>query len=99
MDVKTPSSGEQDKMFQENFAALRSTDEVKFVVQDRVDFDFAVDVIRRQELASRCPLLFSPVHGKLDAAVLAAWILEERVPARLQLQIHKLLWPEALRGV
>jgi 7-carboxy-7-deazaguanine synthase len=99
VDVKTPSSGESDRVLVENFARLRDTDELKFVVRDRADFDFSLGVIRRHELAGRCPLLFSPVAGELDPADLAAWILESGVRARLQLQLHKLLWPEAVRGV
>lgn len=99
VDVKTPSSGESHRVRWENLALLRDTDEVKFVVQDRVDFDFALRVIREHALEGRCPLLLSPVHGVIEPAKLAAWILESGVRARLQLQLHKLLWPTALRGV
>jgi 7-carboxy-7-deazaguanine synthase len=99
VDVKTPSSGEVERNRFENFPLLRETDELKFVVQDRTDFDFAISTIRAHGLETRCPLLLSPVHGKLDAAELAAWVLESRVRARVQLQLHKLLWPAALRGV
>jgi 7-carboxy-7-deazaguanine synthase len=99
VDVKTPSSGEVERNRFENFPLLRETDELKFVVQDRTDFDFAISTIRTHDLETRCPLLLSPVHGKLDAAELAAWVLESGVRARVQLQLHKLLWPAALRGV
>lgn len=99
VDVKTPSSREQDRMHWPNLAALKDGDEVKFVVADRADFDYALRVVREHGLAGRVPLLFSPVHGSLAPAELAAWILESGVEARLQLQLHKLLWPSALRGV
>jgi 7-carboxy-7-deazaguanine synthase len=99
VDVKTPSSGEQHRMLESNFDALREGDELKFVVQDRTDFDFALDVVRTRSLEGRVPLLFSPVHGKLEAAELARWMLDTGLRARLQLQLHKLLWPAALRGV
>jgi 7-carboxy-7-deazaguanine synthase len=99
VDVKTPSSGEVERNRFENFLLLRETDELKFVVQDRTDFDFAISTIRAHDLETRCPLLLSPVHGKQDAAELAAWVLESGVRARVQLQLHKLLWPAALRGV
>lgn len=99
VDVKTPSSGESHRVRWENLALLRDTDEVKFVVKDRVDFDFALRVIREHGLEGRCPLLLSPVHGVIEPAEVAAWILESGVGARLQLQLHKLLWPTVLRGV
>lgn len=99
VDVKTPSSGESARMHWPNLDVLREGDEVKFVIQDRADFDYAADVIRRHGLEARVPLLLSPVHGRLDAAELARWILESGIRARLQLQLHKILWPAALRGV
>ena len=99
VDVKTPSSGEEKKMLWPNLEHLREGDEVKFVIRDRTDFDYSLDVIRRHELEGRVPLLLSPVHGALEAAELAQWILEAGTSARLQLQIHKILWPGVLRGV
>lgn len=99
VDVKTPSSGESHRVRVENFEHLKSGDELKFVIADRADFDWSVDMIARHDLASRCPLLFSPVHGSLPGEELADWILEAGLPVRLQLQLHKLLWPAALRGV
>ncbi len=99
VDVKTPSSGEAERMLWSNLEGLRDGDEVKFVIQDRADFDYSVDVVRRHDLEGRVPLLFSPVHGRLEPAELARWILESGVNARLQLQLHKLLWPHAMRGV
>jgi 7-carboxy-7-deazaguanine synthase len=99
VDVKTPSSGESHRNRTENFEDLRDGDELKFVVQDRADFKWALDMIVRHDLERRCPLLFSPVWGELEPADLANWLLAAGVPARLQLQLHKILWPEVLRGV
>lgn len=99
VDVKTPSSGESTKVRVENFAHLRPTDELKFVLRDRADFDWSLRMIEEHGLAGRCPLLFSPVHGELDPAALAGWILDSGVRVRLQLQLHKIVWPEAVRGV
>jgi hypothetical protein len=67
--------------------------------QDRADFEWSLGMIARHRLAGKCPLLFSPVAGKLDPAELAAWMIEKGVRGRLQLQLHKILWPEAVRGV
>ncbi|GJM44766.1 MAG: 7-carboxy-7-deazaguanine synthase [Gemmatimonadota bacterium] len=99
VDVKLPSSGESHRVRVENFPLLGERDELKFVVQDRVDFDQALELIERHGLAERCPLLFSPVSGVIEPAELADWLLASGLRARLQLQLHKLLWPEALRGV
>jgi 7-carboxy-7-deazaguanine synthase len=99
VDVKTPSSGESHRVRTENFALLRPTDELKFVIRDRADFDWSLGMIERHGLAAKCPLLFSPVAGELDPAELAGWLLGSGLRARLQLQLHKIVWPEALRGV
>lgn len=101
LDVKCPGSGMSKRNRLENLALLRREDEVKFVVADRADVDFALDVIRRHDLVAKgCALLFSPVHGQLDAAALSAWLVAERIPtSRLNLQLHKLIWPAATRGV
>lgn len=99
VDVKTPSSKEVARNRFANFPLLRDTDELKFVIEDRADFDWAVATIREHELEPRCPILLSPVHGRMDATTLAQWLLESGVRARVQLQLHKLLWPSALRGV
>ncbi|MGE3512134.1 MAG: radical SAM protein, partial [Vicinamibacterales bacterium] len=88
VDVKCPGSGESHRNDWENLARLRAHDEVKFVIRDRADYDFAVDVLRRYHLETRCAaVLFSPVHDVLDPRVLAEWMLADRVPARLQLQV------------
>jgi 7-carboxy-7-deazaguanine synthase len=100
VDVKCPASGEADRMHWPNLDQLSPHDEVKFVIQDRADFDYAVDVVTRHDLAGRVrALLFSPVHGVLAPDVLARWILDAHVPARLQIQAHKYIWTPEARGV
>ena len=100
MDVKCPGSGESGKNDWTNLAALTPTDQVKFVIKDRVDYEFARDVVRREELPARvAAVLFSPVHGVLEPRVLAEWLLADRLPVRLQLQAHKFIWPPDTRGV
>ena len=100
IDVKCPASGESTKNHWPNLDLLRPHDEVKFVIQDRGDYEFARAVVQRHELAGRtAAVLFSPVHNVLDAKQLAAWILEDRLPVRLQLQVHKYVWGPEVRGV
>jgi 7-carboxy-7-deazaguanine synthase len=100
VDVKCPASGEAAKMHWPNLDQLSRHDEVKFVVQDRADFEYACDVVRRHDLTSRVAAVhFSPVHGVLAPDVLARWILERGLPVRLQLQAHKYIWPPDTRGV
>jgi 7-carboxy-7-deazaguanine synthase len=100
VDIKCPGSGEAESNDWANLDRLSPHDEVKFVVADRADYEFARDVIERRDLASRCAaVLVSPVHGVLDARVLSEWLLADRMPARLQLQLHKYIWPPSTRGV
>ena len=100
MDVKCPGSGESHRNDWTNMEQLTSTDEVKFVISDRADYEFARDVVDRHALLDRvAAVLFSPVHGVLDAKQLAAWILEDRLAVRLQLQVHKYIWDPGTRGV
>ena len=100
IDIKCPGSGESDKVHWPNLETLRSSDELKFVIKDRADYDFAREVVATRDLAVRCAaVLFSPVHGVLDARQLAAWILADRLPVRLQLQAHKYIWSPDTRGV
>jgi 7-carboxy-7-deazaguanine synthase len=100
VDVKCPASGEAERMHWPNLDQLSAHDEVKFVIQDRADFDYAVDVLTRHDLAGRVhALLFSPVHGLLAPDVLARWMLDAHVPARLQIQAHKYIWTPETRGV
>jgi len=100
VDVKCPGSGEADKNDWDNLNRLAPHDEVKFVVKDRADYEFAKDVIARHDLASRAAaVLISPVHGTLDPRTLSEWILADRIPVRLQLQLHKYIWSPTTRGV
>ena len=100
MDVKCPGSGESEKNDWSNLDRLTPRDQVKFVILDRADYDFARDVIERHALASRvASILLSPVHGRLDLQQLAEWMLADRVPARFQIQLHKYIWGADVRGV
>ena len=99
MDLKCPSSGECERNNWENIAHLTATDEVKFVIGDRADYEWSRDVVAEHQLAERCPVLFSPVHGTLEPRDLAEWIIADRLPVRLQLQMHKYVWDPKARGV
>jgi 7-carboxy-7-deazaguanine synthase len=92
MDLKAPGSGEYEKNRWENLDLLTAHDELKFVLASREDYDWAVSACRQRRLFERCPVLFSPVQGQLDPAQLAQWILDDRLPLRFQLQLHKVLW-------
>ncbi|MCU0975302.1 MAG: 7-carboxy-7-deazaguanine synthase QueE [Steroidobacteraceae bacterium] len=95
VDLKTPASGEQDRNRYENLDVLAPTDQLKFVLCDRADYEWARAQVRDRRLHARCPVLFSPSWGELEPAVLAGWILEDRLPVRFQVQLHKLLWGDA----
>jgi 7-carboxy-7-deazaguanine synthase len=100
VDIKCPASGEAAKNDWSNLERLQAHDEVKFVIQDRGDYEFARDVIARYDLPSRAAaVLLSPVHGVLEPKTLSEWMLADRVPARLQLQLHKYIWSPSTRGV
>jgi 7-carboxy-7-deazaguanine synthase len=100
VDVKCPGSGESHRTHWDNLENLAPHDEVKFVIKDRVDYEFARDIVARHQLTGRvAAVLFSPVHGVLDAKDLAAWILEDKLEVRLQLQVHKFIWGPDVRGV
>jgi 7-carboxy-7-deazaguanine synthase len=100
LDVKCPGSGEVERNDWSNLARLRPHDEVKFVVKDRGDYEFARDVIARHELAGRAAAIhLSPVHGVLDPKTLSEWVLADRLPVRVQLQLHKYIWSPDTRGV
>jgi 7-carboxy-7-deazaguanine synthase len=100
MDLKCPGSGEAARNLWSNLEHLTARDEVKFVLSDRADYEWARDVIRRHNLASRVnAVLMSCVFDRLDRAHLADWILEDRLPVRFQLQMHKHIWPPDTRGV
>jgi 7-carboxy-7-deazaguanine synthase len=95
VDLKAPDSGESAKNRWENLDLLTSHDELKFVLASREDYDWAVAACRQRRLFERCPVLFAPVQGQLDPALLALWLLEDRLPVRFQLQLHKVLWGNA----
>lgn len=100
MDVKCPGSGEVAKNDWSNLARLRPADQVKFVITDRADYEFARDIVLREALHTRtAAVLFSPVHGVLEPKTLAEWVLGDRLPVRLQLQVHKYIWGADVRGV
>lgn len=92
VDVKPPASGEVERNRWENLAHLTSQDEIKFVLADRADYDWAREVIQAQNLTKICPVLFSPVQGELPPEQLAEWILADKLPVRMQVQLHKILW-------
>ena len=92
VDIKTPGSGEAARNHWPNLALLSPHDQVKFVLCDRADYDWAVDVLRRESLDTRCTVWFSPSKGQLAESELADWIVADRLPVRFQLQLHKLLW-------
>jgi 7-carboxy-7-deazaguanine synthase len=94
MDIKTPGSGEESKNLWTNIAHLKPKDEVKFVLVDSADYEWAKQVLVSHKLNEKCAVLFSPVYKTLPPADLAAWVLADRLPVRMQLQLHKILWGE-----
>jgi 7-carboxy-7-deazaguanine synthase len=100
LDVKCPGSGESHRNEWSNLERLRPHDEVKFVLKDRADYDFAREVLAKFQLDSRVSAIhFSPVHGVLDPKELSEWVLHDRLPVRVQLQLHKYIWDPGARGV
>jgi 7-carboxy-7-deazaguanine synthase len=99
MDLKCPGSGMDLQNRWQNLQALKPSDEVKFVLSNRDDYLWARQVVRENRLAGRCTVLFSPVHGVLSRRCLAEWILEDGLEVRLQIQLHKEIWPAGTRGV
>lgn len=99
LDLKPPDSGEERANRWENLALLDPTDEVKVVIASRRDYEWARDKVREHRLAERCTVLFSPVWGAVEPRALVEWILEDRLPVRFQLQMHKVVWPPDQRGV
>lgn len=95
VDLKTPASGEADRNRLDNIALLGKRDQIKFVLCDRADYDWAMEMMARMDLAARCEVLMSPVHGRLDPGLLADWILADGLDVRMQLQMHKYLWGDA----
>jgi len=100
MSMNRPANGESRRTDWSNFVWLVAGVEVKFVIRDRADYEYARDVLRRHGLERRVgAVLFSPVHGVLDPRTLSEWVLEDRLPVRVQLQIHKYIWSPETRGV
>jgi 7-carboxy-7-deazaguanine synthase len=100
LDVKCPGSGEEARNDWTNLARVRPHDQVKFVIKDRADYEYARDVVRRHDLPRRVnAVLFSPVHGALDPKQLSEWVLADHLDVRLQLQVHKYIWDPNTRGV
>jgi 7-carboxy-7-deazaguanine synthase len=94
LDIKTPESGEEKKNHWENLNLIQVKDEIKFVLCSREDYDWAKKILDQYQLAAKCHVLFSPVYQKLNGTDLGNWILEDRLPVRMQIQLHKLLWGE-----
>lgn len=100
MDIKCPSSGQSHSVLWENLDRLRPCDEVKFVLCGRADYEWAAATTLDRRIPGRCgAVLFSPAHGRLDPAELANWILADRLPVRLNMPLHRMLWPGRERGV
>jgi len=99
MDLKCPSSGMVKKNLYENINYLKSTDELKFVIGSREDYDWALDVIKKYQLINKCEILFSVVFGKLEPVQLVNWILKDKLNVRFQLQVHKFIWHPETKGV
>ena len=99
IDVKCPGSGEAGRNRWENLDALREGDELKFVIAGREDYEWAAAVVRERALHERTTVLFSAVHDGLESGRLARWVLEDALQVRVQVQMHKVLWPEIPRGV
>lgn len=99
MDLKPPDSGEVEANLWANLGRLRPGDELKFVLASRRDYEWSRDVVRKYDLEGALPVLFSPVHGRLIPSEIAKWLVEDKLDVRLQLQLHKLIWPPDARGV
>ncbi|MBK9121482.1 MAG: radical SAM protein [Phycisphaerales bacterium] len=99
LDIKCPGSGEAARNCWPNIALLTPRDELKFVLADRADYEWARDVVHTHGLTAKCPVLFAPVHGRLEPLTLTDWVLADRLDVRLGLQLHKYIWPPETRGV
>ncbi len=99
MDLKCPSSGMVKKNLYENINHLKSTDELKFVIGSREDYDWTLEMIKKYQLMNRCEILFSVVFGKLEPVQLVNWILKDKLNVRFQLQVHKFIWHPDTKGV
>lgn len=99
LDIKCPGSGMMENMHWPNIGHIKKHDEIKFVIADQTDFQWASSVVHQWSLAEKCPVLFSPVHGKLEPQELVQWILKDLLPVRIQLQIHKYIWHPGTKKV
>lgn len=99
LDVKCPGSGMTERMRWSNLDRVAAKDEVKFVIKDRADYEWARSILKRYALEQRCTVLFGPVFGELEPRLLAEWVLADRLPVRFQLQLHKYVWAPDMRGV
>lgn len=99
MDLKCPSSGMVKKNLYDNINYLKPTDELKFVIGNREDYDWTLDIINKYKLTNKCEILFSVVFGKLEPVQLVNWILEDNLKVRFQLQMHKFIWHPEKKGV
>ena len=99
MDIKCPGSEMENQMRWENIQHITTKDQIKFVISNRRDYDWAVDIVKRRHLTDRCPVLFSPAFGSQDLRSMAEWILEDRLQVRFQMQLHKFIWDPETRGV
>lgn len=94
LDVKTPGSGEEKNNLWGNLSHLKASDEVKFVLCDYADYQWAKQILSKYKLVEKCPVLFSPVYSQVNPTQLAEWVLADKLPVRMQLQLHKILWGE-----
>lgn len=99
LDIKCPGSDMMDRMHWPNVERLKPTDQAKFVLKDRRDYEWAIGIVSQYQLSKRCAVLFSPVFGELPLQTLAEWILHDRLAVRLQMQLHKVIWDPESRGV
>jgi 7-carboxy-7-deazaguanine synthase len=99
MDLKCPSSGMIKKNLYENIDSIKSTDEIKFVIGSREDYECCKEIIKKYDLTNKCDVLFSVVFGELEPVMLVEWILEDKLKVRFQLQMHKFIWDPAAKGV
>jgi len=99
MDIKAPGSGEADRMDWENLERLKRKDEAKLVLAGRADYEWAREIVRGKRISEGCTVLFAAVHGQLEPGELARWVLDDGLPVRVQVQLHRILWPEVERGV
>jgi 7-carboxy-7-deazaguanine synthase len=99
IDIKCPGSRESERNLWENIEHLNPSDQLKFVLADRRDYDWAREILQRHSLADKAEVLFSPVYGEMDPKDLTRWILDDTLPVRVQVQLHKFIWPAEERGV